>query len=611
MFFFALTRQSIAHRFEHDPRFRTFREISTGTWTATAVTDEWLSRCDASPDEITLRESLAFAPDAPEALLLAEVHFVEKAQTVEVERTLEGGRQLYYSLGPAGEFFCATHLALLRAAGVGLVENSEALGELFVYRYVTPPGTLFKGIQQLAAGQRLRFEFDGDAWRVSTTSHYSPPHAGDHARGRQEYSEQAGEALRQSMLAVTGGARRLRVLASGGLDSSILFKLAQRDLGINESYSTGYPFEGDERNVEKRYALTAAEAFGARHDYFVPGTREFVRGMIEAVSIAEQPLVLTQSILLLLLFRDGLLEGEATVVLGQGADGLFGLRMHRAVGAIERFKIAHRWIAAPLHPAAWHRLAPLLSLPPVAAAARLGFERFGIEKAVLDTLASGGIWGRGVAASDPRHVLWRLGAVGDEGWARRQFNATTRQTIGSRAVALEPFADRDVLDALSLLDFLSDVSVTQAVWSKLGESARKMVYFPFNARAVMDAAFSIPWEAKLAEPKAILRDVARTLGVPEFIVSRPKANFNIRGPGWALPDGVFEPLIPIAAKVLGERELRAMQAADSTRALTFWTMVNYAVWKRLFIDGEPLGALLEELDEATGGAARRPSVAVA
>jgi hypothetical protein len=38
-----------------------------------------------------------------------------------------------------------------------------------------------------------------------------------------------------------------------------------------------------------------------------------------------------------------------------------------------------------------------------------------------------------------------------------------------------------------------------------------------------------------------------------------------------------------------------MQCAETESAMLFWAMLNYALWKRLCVDGEPLDTLREEL----------------
>jgi hypothetical protein len=265
-------------------------------------------------------------------------------------------------------------------------------------------------------------------------------------------------------------------------------------------------------------------------------------------------------------------------------------------------------MALAFHPALWSALRPVLSLSPVRGAVHRGFLRLRRDPSVIDILDKR--WGPGVGLRDERHILWRLGVTADEEWVRGRFRAVHEKVIVNRAGTVEPYGDRSTLDALSLLDFLSDVAATQGVWSKLGESAGKAVYYPFNSPAILDAAFSTPWDVKLAEPKGLLRDVARKIGVPEFIITRPKAGFVVGPSRWALRDAAFEPLVPLAAKVWGEAELRRMQSSVWNTAFTFWTMLNYAIWRRLFIDGESLDTLMGELEQSmaqrrrAGGEAR-------
>ncbi|MDP3911712.1 MAG: hypothetical protein Q8Q14_15110, partial [Gemmatimonadales bacterium] len=67
---------------------------------------------------------------------------------------------------------------------------------------------------------------------------------------------------------------------------------------------------------------------------------------------------------------------------------------------------------------------------------------------------------------------------------------------------------------------------------------------------------------------------------------------------WASPGGVFEPLVPLAARVMDEKHIRAAQNGEYLTGMTFWTILNYAVWRRLWIQGEPVERLHGELEEA-------------
>jgi asparagine synthetase B (glutamine-hydrolysing) len=601
MFLLCVTRRGVGRRLER----LSVQEVEFHGWVVTAATDGWISSVGRDEARVAVREAAPFDG----RMVFAAAEYCVKNGSVEIERTLIGGRQVYYHVGD-GSFYCASHARLLRAAGVPLEDDASRLPELFVYRYVSPTNTLFKGIRQVPAGQRLRFERAGDGWREARVGMYSPPTPGpmpttDGPYG--SYGVRTCEALRDAMHALSPGSDRLHVLASGGLDSSILYKVARDDLGVSESHSTSYPFETEDQDVEKQYALSAADALGARHHFHAPTTPQFVRGVLEAVAVAEEPVVHTQSVLMMLLMRHGLPAGDGTVVVGQGADGAFGLKIHRVVDKVRRFREAHPRLAPALHPALWSCVHPLLAFPPLSRAMRRGLSLLRRDMGVLDVLHCR--WGPGTSLDDPRHVAWALGSAGDEGWVMRRFGATREQLFASRAEALAPYADRDVLDALSLLDFLSDVSVTQSIWSKMGEAAGKVVYYPFNAPPLLDRAFEAPWRVKLAEPKGVLRDVARRVGLPEFVISRKKANFNCDPSRWALPGGVLEPLVPLAADVFGENEVRRMQSTRSRGAYTFWTMLNYAVWKRLFIDGQSVPALLSQLSQSETAGAEETALA--
>lgn len=63
-----------------------------------------------------------------------------------------------------------------------------------------------------------------------------------------------------------------------------------------------------------------------------------------------------------------------------------------------------------------------------------------------------------------------------------------------------------------------------------------------------------------------------------------------------MPGAAFEPLVTLAAKVVDEKALRINQSSDAKKSMTFWNMLNYAVWKRLIINKELVDRLKDELD---------------
>ena len=170
--------------------------------------------------------------------------------------------------------------------------------------------------------------------------------------------------------------------------------------------------------------------------------------------------------------------------------------------------------------------------------------------------------------------------------------------MGSRSAELQTLTSRSFEDMLALYALNHcDVSSTTAVWSKLGEGKRKILYFPFMSESVLRGAFSIPWKTKLKSEKHIVREAGRRLGVPELILNRPKQSFGITTDQWAVKGGPLEPLIGIAAKAVDIKQLRSLQGTEPTKAMTLWCLLNYALLQRLFVMGHSRQSLLDELSD--------------
>src|SRR4051812_2962357 len=220
MFLFTVTPRSIAGKINVPSPLR-LRETALGKWFVTTATADWLSSHVAGGGAVTVREAPPFTRakeiaagngaggngadaagngsvnGAADDLLFARARFNETDQSVELLKTPLGGRYFYYHFGADGGLYCASHAGLLRSAGVELEEDPQRLPEQFFYRYVTAPRTLFKGIDQLQPGQRLRLEFHGGAWRIKSAELFSPPRSPEDDASVQSdmYGERASVAL--------------------------------------------------------------------------------------------------------------------------------------------------------------------------------------------------------------------------------------------------------------------------------------------------------------------------------------------------------------------------------------------------------------------------------
>jgi hypothetical protein len=106
----------------------------------------------------------------------------------------------------------------------------------------------------------------------------------------------------------------------------------------------------------------------------------------------------------------------------------------------------------------------------------------------------------------------------------------------------------------------------------------------------------LPWEVKLREPKRILRDLARELRIPEFVVTRPKSGFGWEPHRWAPHGAALQPLVALASSEIEPELLSQLQSRGSDTAILLLNTINYAIWKRLCIQREPLQSLIDQLD---------------
>jgi asparagine synthetase B (glutamine-hydrolysing) len=365
-------------------------------------------------------------------------------------------------------------------------------------------------------------------------------------------------------------------LLSGGLDSSILFRICQEEMGINESYSTGYPFDDDSDNREKHYALSAAKEFNSDHTYFDTENRDYLISFIDTIAKAEEPIMHLGSAMDNLLFERGIPEEKRIIINGQGADCVWGTVFHlihnRNNKPFFRFMSHHPFID----------IAEQIS--------RISNKGQGFVSSIKTQKKK-----KDLPLSDPENLFWDFDQYGNKEWICQYYNTNQQELIRNRYSIMETYSDRSFYDKVSLIDAISDISTTQNIWSKIGEAHERILYYPFFHKDMLDTAFSIPWEIKLKRPKRILYEIAKKHKISSLITDRPKSAFAAKPKKWAEKGALLESFVPLASKVINEDEIRKMQSSEPTKAMTFFNMLNYCIWKRLIIQGEPTEKLIEEI----------------
>jgi asparagine synthetase B (glutamine-hydrolysing) len=320
MFLIAVTRNQIQERF-HSAEWNV-RQTKIDSLLATIVTDSFLSQCSTDATGFSIIESPLIGGPYARAIILSEIIFDGKENKLSVFKPTESGRPIYYHINSRAEFYCSTHISMLRKAGVILEEDTRVLPEFFVYRYVVPPKTLYKNINQLCTGSRLYIALINGQCIAQSERKYNPfsvkSAISPEFTSIEKNIKQTRANLSHSINLLSPCSSGVCVLLRGGLDSSILFAICRDALGISKSYSTSYPFESPSNDVEKEYATSAGEALKSDHYFYEADNKEYLYGFLESISTAEEPLHHLQSVMFNLLFKKGLPHDRDIVISGQG-----------------------------------------------------------------------------------------------------------------------------------------------------------------------------------------------------------------------------------------------------------------------------------------------------
>jgi asparagine synthase (glutamine-hydrolysing) len=179
-----------------------------------------------------------------------------------VARDHLGIKPLYYVDLGTRILFASEIKALLQDRECPRELDVEALSELFTFRYVPSPGTLFKKIYKLPPGHWMTVSTRG----IETRRFWEwvPREQTERSEGElvEEYQALLEDAVRLQLRSDVP----LGLFLSSGIDSGVLLAImSKHSLGPVRAFTIG--FEGGETGNEVDDARALAAMFGARHEF--------------------------------------------------------------------------------------------------------------------------------------------------------------------------------------------------------------------------------------------------------------------------------------------------------------------------------------------------------
>jgi asparagine synthase (glutamine-hydrolysing) len=245
----------------------------------------------------------------------------EKTRKLVLGRDPLGIKPLYVARNPdpKGDWsmaFASEVRAILASGLLGKPRlNPAAVASVIWNGFVAGPQTMVRGVESLATGQVLEFD---DRGQVTKTDRYWT--FDKLARGQSAGEDEVRHAIEESVRLHLASDVPLGVFLSGGIDSSAVANLAQRQSG-EPVHTFTLTFE-EPAYDEGPHARRVAEAIGSRHQEVMLTESRFLEGFEKATGSLDQP---TFDGINSYFVSRAVREAGITVALtGTGGDELFG-----------------------------------------------------------------------------------------------------------------------------------------------------------------------------------------------------------------------------------------------------------------------------------------------
>lgn len=537
------------------------------------------TRCDT---ETVLRLYAEEGPRSVERLrgMFAFAIWNSRRQELFLARDRLGIKPLYYVHAADGSLHFASEIkALLTVGATAARLNMSALPDYLANHAPSGEDTLIGGVKRLPPGHTMTWR-DG---RIELRQYWSPPVAAEAPDTRRdadlvaEFGERFTEAVRLRLMADVP----LGVFLSGGIDSAAITatmsRLVQEPV---RSFSVAFA----ERSAnELEYARIVARAFRTDHHEVVVSPAEFFGALPRLVWHEDEPLAHPSSVPLYFVAR--LASEHVKVVLtGEGSDEALG-GYARYWKTLLNLRLGRAWHAAV--PAALRNAAG--SLIDRAATGSAGARK--LQRTFLRL------------APDLVPLYFDNFAVFSQARQQRLLTGAARAAANGASpyelvrAHFDTAAGGSLLSRLLYSDqktYLHELLMKQDQMSMAASIESRV---PFLDHPLMEFTAGLPDRLKLrgTTTKYVLRQSMKGV-LPDAILRRPKMGFPVPFGAWVRGDwhwlldeyvlssratqrGLFEPGYV--------RSLVAEHMAGADHSERLWSLLNFEIWQRTVLEGEP------------------------
>lgn len=229
-----------------------------------------------------------------------------------------GIKPLHYQLTRSGIAFASELKALYAIPGAESKINTIAIDHYLTLRYIPSPLTIFENIYKVSPGTYTVFE--KGVCRNETYWQISVPEK-KYKGSLNDAAEELDFMLNQSVKEQLMGNVPLGAFLSGGIDSSLICAIAQKQMGANtlQTFTIGFDRK---QNDESSFAEKTAAFLGTEHTSRIMSSKDLFSILPELSSLHDEPFADDSALPSYLL--SSLAAEKVTVALsGDGGDELF------------------------------------------------------------------------------------------------------------------------------------------------------------------------------------------------------------------------------------------------------------------------------------------------